>query len=266
MTAPAPPLTTTSYEAKDRQVDWYGVSMADGDAFDTFMTRDAASRLNDTEGSAAFEAHLRGLANTGFARASLDAILAAQTPEERDWAVGEAVAEAYLSREHQITWPWNMQRDKRHPNASLPGADLVGFQINGGDVRLALGEVKTSTDADTPPGVMNGRGGMIHQIDTLANNLSLIHQLLRWMLPRCKGTEHEPSFNTAIGLFLNSGNKAVALFGVLVRDTQSNELDLQARGRTLAGTLRAPTTCRLIAIYLPCEIIHLPKRVSGGRS
>jgi hypothetical protein len=261
-----PPLATISYEEQDRQVSWCGVSMEGGDGFNTFMTNEVASRLYDEEGITEFEGHLRGLANTGFARDSLNAILAAEIPEQRDWAVGEAVAEAYLGREYGIIWPWNMERDKRNPNASLPGADMVGFEISGADVRLALGEVKTSTDAQTPPSVMNGRSGMTHQIDNLANNLSLINQLLKWLLPRCKGTEHEASFNAAIGLFLDSGNKAIALFGVLVRDTQPNALDLHARGKTLAESLQCPTTCQLIAIHLPCAISDLPARVAGGGS
>lgn len=264
MTEPA--LATISYEQQDRQMSWRGVSMDDGDIFNAFMTGDVASRFHDEKGTTEFEAQLRSLANTGFARDSLNDILAAEIPEERDWAVGEAMAEAYLGREHEITWPWNMGRDKRNPKASLPGADLVGFKIDGDDVRLALGEVKTSTDAKTPPGVMSGRSGMTHQIDNLVNDLSLICQLLKWLLPRCKGTDNETSFNAAIGLFLESGNKAVALFGVLIRDTQPNELDLKARGQTLAGTLQNPTTCQLIAIYLPCAIADLPARVSRGGS
>jgi hypothetical protein len=262
MTPPA--LSTINYETHDRQVSWRGVRLTDGDGFDTFIASDVASRLHDEEGTNEFEAHLRGLANTGFARDSLNKILTAGIPEERDWAVGEAMAEAYLGREHDITWPWNMERDKRTPKASLPGADLVGFEVNGNDVRLALGEVKTSTDANTPPNVMNGRSGMTHQIDNLANNLALINQLLKWLLPRCKGTSHEASFNAAIAVYLGSGNRAVALFGVLVRDTQPNELDLKARGQTLAKTLQNPTTCQLVAIYLPCAISDLPARVSGG--
>ena len=260
------PLATISYEEQDRQVSWRGVSMEDGDGFNTFLTNDVASRLHDEEGKTEFEAHLRGLVNTGFASDSLNAILAAEIPELRDWAVGEALAEAYLGREHEITWPWNMERDKRNPYASLPGADLVGFEINGAHIRLALGEVKTSTDAKTPPGVMNGRSGMRHQIDNLANNLSLINKLLKWLLPRCKGTEYEASFNAAIGLFLESGNKAIALFGILVRDTRPNALDFQARSKNLANFLQPPATCQLIAIYLPCAICDLPARVEGGGS
>ena len=257
---------TVCYEGRDGQVSWHGVSMKDGDGFNRFMTDDVASRLHDEEGNAEFEANLLGLANTGFARESLDSVLAAEISEERDWAIGEAVAEVYLGCEHKITWPWNMERDKRNPNASLPGADLIGFRIEGEDVCLALGEVKSSSDANTPPGVMNGRSGMAHQIGKLANDLSLICRILKWLSPRCKDTQYETSFNTAVGLFLESGNKAIALFGVLIRDTQPNKLDLQARGRTLAGRLQDPATCHLIAIYLPCAIADLLSRISGGGS
>lgn len=257
-------LSTINYEAQDRQVSWRGVCMTDGNSFNTFMTNDVASRLHDEEGTTEFEAHLRGLANTGFSRDSLNALLAAEVPEERDWAIGEALAEAYLAREHGITWPWNMERDKRTPKASLPGADLIGFEVNGTSARLALGEVKTSTDPDTPPNVMSGRSGMTHQIDTLATNLSILVTLLKWLLPRCKGTAHENTFNVAVSSFLASGSKSVALFGVLLRDTQADEKDLKARGQHLAGRLGTPTTCQLVAVYLPCRITDLTDRVSEG--
>ena len=261
-----PELLTIAYEGQDRQVSWQGVSMKDGDAFNLFMSNEVAARLYDEEGRSEFETYLQNLASTGFARDSLEAILAAEISEKPSWAVGEAMAEAYLSREYKITWPWNTERDKRHPNASLPGADLVGFIVEGEATRLVLGEVKSSTDIKTPPSVMSGRSGLIAQLDNLANNLSLVGQLLMWLIPRCKGTDYETSFKTAAGLFLDSGNKALALFGVLIRDTQPNELDLQARGQTMAGKLEYPTTCDLRAIYLPCAIRDLPSRIPGGES
>ena len=39
-----------------------------------------------------------------------------------------------------MKFPWNSDRDKRTPKASLPGADLVGFIENGDEVVLVLGE------------------------------------------------------------------------------------------------------------------------------
>jgi hypothetical protein len=259
-------LETINYETRDRQVAWRGISLNECEEFDTFMAGDVSSRLQDEEGTNDFKTTLRSLATTGFAQNSLNEILAAESIEERDWAVGEAIAEAYLTRRHNVNWPWNMERDERTPKASLPGADLVGFEIDGYDIRLALGEVKTSGEAAAPPGVMNGRGGMKHQIDDLATDLRLVAQLLKWLLPRCKGSEHQSYFNVAVSRFLNSGNKAVALFGVLIRDTKPNQLDLEARGHALAGTVSTPATCQLVALYLPLTIADLPKRVLGGKS
>lgn len=259
-----PIFTSTIYRNDSGVVSWHGVCIKDCDTFNSFIARNVTARLYDEEGGTEFESCLRGIANTGFARNSLNAILAAEVREERDWAIGEAIAEAYLESEHNITWPWNMRRDRRNPNASLPGADLIGFQETKVNVRLVLGEVKTSSDRSTPPGVMNGRSGMLHQIDKLATDLSLICQLLKWLYPRCKGTQYETQFKTAVGFFFDSENKAISLYGILIRDTTPNEQDLEARGQAVSRKLQEPTTCYLIALYLPCQITDLNSHISRG--
>lgn len=252
------------YIEHDRQVSWTGVQMYDGDAFNQFLTTDVASRLHDEESSIEFEAHLRGLTSTGFQQESLQAMLDAAPEEERDWAIGEALAEVHLSQEHDVKWPWNSERDKRTPMASLPGADLVGLTEDKDGALLALGEVKCSSEADNPPQVMHGRSGMTNQLDKLADDLSLLHTLLRWLFPRCKGTPHEPDFDHAVKRLLDSGNKAIVLFGILIRDTEPNPKDLSSRGSNLADRLEMPTACRLKALHLPCSIISLPTRIKGG--
>jgi len=258
-------LATLAYEDKEQQVYWQGYHLAGNATFDAFMKEDVAARLNDEKVSSEFESHLRGLSLTGFGKISLEAVLEANIPEERDWAVGEALAEAWLSREYKVIWPWNMERDKRNANASLPGADLVGFVVNSANTRLVLGEVKSSAEKKYPPQVMSGRSGhMGHQIDNLANNLGTIIQLLKWLCPRCKNTEFESHYNASLSLYFNSGNKAVSLFGVLIRDTKANELDLKGRGKALGRLLNAPTSCHLLALYLPGKIAELPERVKGG--
>ena len=212
-----------------------------------------------------FKAHLRGLALTDFGKASLEAVLGAEIPEERDWAVGEALAEALLTAVHGVQWPWNMERDKRNPKASLPGADIVGFIPLGPRFRLALGEVKTSAEVAYPPQVMSGRSGHIgHQIDTLASDLGIICQLLKWLQPRCKGTGFESTFNSSVEDYLNSGHRAATLFGVLIRDTSANELDLRGRGIALGAIVPAPASCILLAVYLPHKISDLPQKMSPG--
>lgn len=259
-------MHTTAYSNNQDATSWNGVCIADGSKFNDFMTNEVASRLHDDSGKADFTSHLNSLASTGFAQDSLQAILEAEHPEERDWAVGEALAEAWLSREHGVVWPWNMERDKRTPLASLPGADLVGFVTQDGEMRLALGEVKCSSDDNTPPNVMTGRNGMVRQLETLATDMGLLHTLIRWLQPRCRGNGAEPHFNAAIRLLLQSGNQAMTLFGVLVRDTQPDERDLRNRGLHLGGVVKAPAKCHLLAVYLPFAIASLPDHVKGGVS
>ncbi len=260
------PLISECYAGQDRQVSWTGVQMHEGDDFTQLLTTEVAARVHDEQGSSEFEAHLRGLATTGFQQQSLQALLEASPQEERDWAIGEALAEVHLTREHGIDWPWNSERDKRTPLASLPGADLVGLMADEDGALLALGEVKCSSEAKNPPQVMYGRSGMANQLDKLAEDLGLLNTLLRWLFPRCKGTAHEPTFNHAVTRFLQSGNRAIALFGILIRDTTPNTQDLYSRGRHLADQLQTPTSCRLKALHLPCPINHLPARIKGGGS
>jgi hypothetical protein len=257
-------LATLVYENREQQVCWQGYVLPDNDAFDSFMTKNVAARLNDEQGSIEFKSHLRSLSLTGFGKSSLETVLNAYTPEEHDWAVGEAFAEAWLSEEHKIIWPWNMERDKRNANASLPGADLIGFVVNGTDTRLVLGEVKSSNQDQYPPNVIYGRSGMINQIDRLANDLNTIRTLLSWLFHRCKNTNFETYYKASAILYFNSGNKSVSLFGVLIRDTEANELDLKNRGKSLGSSLNAPTSCHLLALYLPFKIAELPERVQGG--
>lgn len=257
-------LGTLEYRRHRQDVLWEGISFKQDNAFDGFLDEKVCSRLIDFEGTQEVEAHLRGLALTGFGKSCLQSVLSAGSPEERDWAIGEAMAEAWLTEEHQVIWPWNMERDKRNSKASLPGADLVGFVVDGSSVRLALGEVKSSSETKSPPQIMSGRSGhMGHQLDKLASDLGTIHTLFCWLLFRCKNTGFESFFNQSATLYFNSGNKAVSLFGVLIRGTCVDESDLRARGEALAQSITLPTTCRLIALYLPFGLAQLPEKLRG---
>lgn len=258
-------METVQYRGVEGVINWHGISLEKNEKYFHFMKNDVAKRLFDEQGSDDFKIHLRGLVSTGFEQNSLDAILAAEIPEQRDWAVGEAFAEAWLSKKYGVVWPWNLERDKRTPKASLPGADLIGFIEINNEKQLLIGEVKTSSDTDTPPNVMNGRSGMIHQLEELVTNLSLISQLLRWLHPHCKSTDYESQFNSAVSMLFKSGNKSIAIFGILIRDTMPCEKNLKTRAKTLAKTIQAPTNCQLQAIYLPYAISSLPTQACNQR-
>lgn len=254
-----------AYQSTCGCASWQGECVVAGDELNEFLNGPVASRLNDAEGGEELRGHLRGLNLTGMGQDALEEVLAADIPEERDWAAGEALAEALLENHHDVVLPWNTERDKRNPFASLPGADIVGFQRDGASHRIALGEVKCSSEAQWPPQVMSGRsGGLEHQLDTLTSNLSTICQLLKWLLPRVKRTPHERPFNNACKRYFNSGCRDLVLFGILVRDQEARETDLRARGYSLGGRLQLPTRCQLIALYLPWPITQLPVVIPSG--
>ncbi|MDR3569243.1 MAG: hypothetical protein P4L43_14540 [Syntrophobacteraceae bacterium] len=151
----------------DGQVIWRGKSVEEQGEFSAFLAGPTRSRLFDEQQYTRYEADLRALATTEMASNTITRLLASQ-PDKAPWEVGEALAECFLEEERGVKFPWNTERDKRTPKASLPGADLVGFIEEGDEAVLVLGEVKTSSDANSPPLVMYGKSGLIHQLDNLA--------------------------------------------------------------------------------------------------
>lgn len=261
---PADLLTfTATYSKNNGQVVWHGKSVDDRKEFNAYLAGPTRARLFDEEQHTQYEADLRAFATTGMASATITQLLASE-PDKEPWEVGEALAECLLEEERGVKFPWNSERDKRTPKASLPGADLVGLQEDGDEALLVLGEVKTSSDVNSPPQVMSGKSGMIHQLDTLATDISIHNCLLKWLHPRCKNTDLWPLYQKAAGKYLESGGRAIKLVGMLMRDTAPNELDLKNRAKTLATKVAAPTEVELDAWYLPVPIDEWPAVVQGG--
>jgi hypothetical protein len=218
--------------------------------------------LWDLEETDNFEDELRALATTDMATQTLSDLLAAE-PDKLSWEVGEALAECILEDRSGLQWPWNSERDKRTPKASLPGADLIGFATDGKGPLLAVGEVKTSADSASPPGVMYGRSGIINQIDDLAKRRDLHLQIFKWLRPRCSAEPLRSIFQQAAQRYLGSGGTAIVLFGMLMRDTPPNQDDLRARAKSLAADVQPPKHVILAAWYLPVPIAdwvnHCPR-------
>ena len=254
------------FYSENGSVSWEGKAAVDGEEFIGFLQGPVASRLNDEEGKQTFTDHLYSLSLTGMGQKALEEVLEAEIPEMRDWTAGEALAEAVLESDHNVIFPWNMERDKRNPYASLPGADIVGFQKDGDSFRLAVGEVKSSSETKSPPQVLYGKSGMTHQLEKLANDLETIYQLIEWLLFRVKKTKYENAFNKACERYLNSNKRDLVLFGILVRDQEPRESDLESRAFALAEILNVPTQCCLIALYLPWSITQLPKMIHRKES
>jgi hypothetical protein len=241
------------YPADATIVHWRGTTIASPEEFELFLRGPVRARVGDTEFEAGLAQDLQALATTEVATATLQSLLVS-TPLPLDWEIGEAIAECLLADEFGVRWPWNENRDRKTPKASLPGADLVGIVGNGDDAVFLFGEVKTSSHASNPPGVMAGRSGLSHQIDTLASSTSVHFALLRWLHARCKGTPLWDDYQKACARYLHSGGRDVALVGVLLRDTPPHEDDLRTRGQALAAAAAGQPKVRLDAWYAPRPI------------
>jgi hypothetical protein len=147
-------------------------------------------------------------------------------------------------------------------------ADLVGFKTAHGDVLFLFGEVKTSSDVNTPPGVMNGRHhGLAYQIETQTHPLSLEHStLLRWLYDRCRDAANAALFRQAAARYFASSGRELLLTGVLMRDTQPDERDLSTKGQRLGQTVQVPTRVEFLALYAPKLIPDWPALAGGNAS
>lgn len=237
---------------------WEGRRVGDANQFQRFMREVVRPRVSDVASS--FESDLRGLATTGMATEFVERHLRA-VPDPEGWEVGEAFAECALQQDsgRDVHWPWNTVRDRRTPRASLPGSDLVGFYREDDLVLLLFGEIKTSSDANTPPNVMNGVSGMAWQLEQSATRLDIQHALLKWLHARCQSEPDRDLYEKAVGRYLKSEGKELLLVGILIRDTHPSELDLKSRGQALSKKLSKPTRIELIAWYLPVPIAEWPK-------
>jgi hypothetical protein len=258
MTSTATLDSTICYSGFNASANWEGRHVADEKRFKRFLREVVGPRISDA--AASFESYIQGLATTGMATEFVERLLNA-VPDPKGWEVGEALAECALQQDsgREVHWPWNTVRDRRTPRASLPGTDLVGFYRKDDSVFLLFGEVKTSSDADTPPNVMNGGSGMAWQLEQGATRLDIQHTLLQWLHVRCQSAPYRGLYEKAVGRYLSSEGKELLIVGILIRDTAPSELDLKSRGQALSRKLPSPTRVALIAWYLPAPIADWPK-------
>lgn len=246
------------YGGTDGTVSWSGVELT-ADVMRELAAGPWAERVGDLDASRDLVTELRSLATTDMETQFISTLLESE-PEPLPWQVGEALAEVLLENWHGALWVWDGARDRRTRKASLPGADLVGLCVADGSARLLFGEVKSSSQAASPPGVMTGSDGMIEQLKRLAGKDDHL-TLMKWLRSRCLTAEHKAAYHTAAGRWVKSRGADIQLFGCLVRDTVPEPKDLSDRAAVLAKTVVEPMHALLTAWYLPVAMKTWPKHV-----
>ena len=249
------------YSGNQKTVSWEGRVVDSVERFGWYMREVVRPRVADTNSS--FDSELRGLATTKMETEFVKSLLK-NVHKPLGWEIGETLAECAFRDDsgRQVIWPWNTVRDRRTPRASLPGADLVGFCRENEKVTFLFGEVKTSSDPETPPSVMSGGSdGLPWQLERNAKRLDIQRTLLQWLQARCRNEHFHELYKKAASRYLASEGKDLILAGILIRDTVPNELDLRARSIALSAKFDAPTRFDLVAWYLPLPIANWPNLV-----
>lgn len=259
---PASLGSTICYHGNHGTTSWEGRVVQDHPQFESFLKEVVAPRILDTESR--FDQTIRALGTTGMKTEYVEEFLNSNQ-ECREWEVGEALAECALQHDsgRQIVWPWNTVRDRRSPRASLQGADLVGFRSDGDSYLLLIGEVKTSSDLNTPPNVIYGHSGMMWQLQNNATKTEIHHAIIKWLFFRCTSAPYQEMYKEAVARFLGSSGLDFIIMGVLIRDTAPNDSDFKNRAKALASTLHNSITVELIAWYLPIPISKWPSLLQG---
>lgn len=234
------------------------------DRLDEALAGPIRALICDDVGTEQITALLDGIADTEFARENLETLFAGGGSPE-DWRVGEALSESYLVENRTCFFPWPDGRDERKRGSSLPGADLVGFHNDAGQVRFAFGEIKTSGERSYPPGAVYGRHGLKQQLEDLCDRKDIRDGLVCYLGHRAVNATWQASYRSACALYLRN-TCDVRIFGILVRDVEPHADDLRARVSRLEKTCPDATCIELIALYLPVNSIStLSKRVAASR-
>jgi len=241
----------------DIQVECY--SVPENECLDYFSNR-VSTKVTEADGTEQLREYLSSLQATGFdSNTLLSQLEVSHLP--KDWEVGECFAESVLEDNHDAMFPWSVAWDKRTTNASLPGADIVGFQDKVAP-RFIFGQVKSSSEKRVPPQVVNsGSGCLKEQMRDLQHKKGARQQLIQWILPRVKGTFWEKAFSEALAKY---ADKNYLLVGLLVSGGRNvNEKDLTVICAEIKHTA-GDGEIMLFGYYLPLDKSKWVIMIQGG--
>jgi len=234
-------------------VEYEGIEFKD-DCFEKFLKETVSPSFRDSE----YNIKMKTIAidMTGFESNNLNEVFETM-PKISEFRIGEIVAEKIVESRYTARFSYNSDRDLKNKNSNNTGADLVGFiELEDGAVKFLFGEVKTSSDKTTPPGVMYSNEGMIEQLKALGKDRDKIPSLVKWLFCKCIGCEDVQVKNDIKQAMTNycKDKNDIRLIGVLVRDTTPNERDLKSRYTYLNKELTGKMPVQLLAVYSKYEM------------
>lgn len=229
--------------------------------FKSSLKGDVFDSLVDTEMKSSLLFDLKELVDTGFdtdhLREDIEGLENPVPDDLRSWRIGEAFAEVILEQHFSCRFHWNELRDARNPKGNKTGADLVGFIEVDGDVLFLFGEVKTSSETrSVPPQVMTKSNGIENQLRDLYSTRRKRQLLISYLKSKTASLNEENPFKCDFGKAIKSyyhGDNKYQLIGVLVRDVEFRQSDVELSYNKISEEILEPTGLKLMALYTPVD-------------
>ena len=196
---------------------------------------------------------LQSLAEAGFSPEVIQQVLRSGRGDPSGTALqgdfGEVFASLFLTSQFNMQFPWPTFWDRRTPEASLSGGDLVGLARDEKGAVFVIGQVKSSTENRHPPTVVYHRKhGLVAQLERLRCNHEHVLSHLKWLLIRAEGASWQENLFHALSR-VTMEQSDLLVIGVLVRDCHPSEADLRRAHSAFAETPGARVL--LLGCYLP---------------
>ncbi len=247
------PLGKVEYNLNNGQVTATAVSWTN-DELDNALQGPVLETVLDVEGK---NKVLKTLEEAGVDIDGIGNVLLNKIPKDNNWRVGESLAILYLTHHRNCLFPWPSSRDQKTPDASLPGADLVGFQQKDKYIIFAFGEVKTSHENRRPPTVVTGKNGLQEQIHAILSKKKKQEGLIKYLTHHIVENANPDWLSRLKEAWEQYNQKRIAIFGILIRDVTPDIRDLQSSVKELGADWELKTFIEFIAVYLPEKSISL---------
>lgn len=258
------------YKHTDNNLRGYSGYSFDKQVIISIFRNDVKNILLDKPQKTEYLETLRTLQNdTGFKASEMlladIQILENETVDVQNFRIGEALAEVVLTKDFQCRFYWNELRDMRNIKGNKTGADLVGFIEVEGNILFLFGEIKTSSEQQSPPQVMTNPTGIEKQLKNLYSQKEKRLILIRYLQSKLELTENNfrSDFNKAIHNYYKEDGQYM-LYGILVRDTEPNENDLKKSYAKLKEEILSPIGLKLLALYMPIPKDKWLSIINGG--
>lgn len=252
-----------AYKKLDGRKQYRGLILRDPE-FSEFLSNEVNKKFYDAEGTLSLQNLFEDLSETGFDSESLKSFFSSEEIPT-DWKIGEKISECFLEANCDSVFPYNDSRDAKDSKSNLPGTDMVGYVRIDEKPLFLFGEVKTSDDSASPPSVVYGKDGLIHQLNEIKDDPKKRKELIQWLGHKISNLadddSHQIAWKDAVVSY--TCNEEYKIFGVMLRGVEPDERDLKNVFDAVILNMKNQTYLELLSLYLPISK-HQYAIVMGG--